>query len=62
MPGKDPGGFVVTILIGIAGSFLGSWAGQAMGLYAAGQSAGFLMSVAGSIVLLFGYRMVKSGA
>ena len=62
LPGKDPGGLIVTILIGIAGSFIGSWAGQFFGLYTAGQPAGFIMSVAGSIVLLLGYRMVASRA
>jgi uncharacterized membrane protein YeaQ/YmgE (transglycosylase-associated protein family) len=60
MPGKDPGGFVMTILIGIAGSFVGSWCGRAVGLYSAGESAGFIMSVLGSIALLFAYRMVKA--
>lgn len=60
MPGKDPGGFVVTILIGIAGSFVGGWGGRAVGLYGAGESAGFIMSVLGSIALLFAYRMVKA--
>jgi uncharacterized membrane protein YeaQ/YmgE (transglycosylase-associated protein family) len=60
MPGNDPGGLLVTILIGIVGSFVGSWLGQALGLYLPGQPAGFLMSVVGAIVLLFGYRMVSS--
>ncbi|MBL8236967.1 MAG: GlsB/YeaQ/YmgE family stress response membrane protein [Bryobacterales bacterium] len=60
LPGKDPGGLIVTIGIGIAGSFLGSWVGQFFGLYAPGQSAGWIMSVLGSILLLFGYRMVSA--
>ncbi len=60
MPGRDPGGFVVTILIGIAGSFVGGWGGRALGFYSAGESAGFIMSVLGSIALLFAYRMVKA--
>ena len=47
MPGKDPGGFIVTILLGIAGSFVATWIGQAVGWYQAGQSAGFVMSVLG---------------
>ncbi|MBM3787562.1 MAG: GlsB/YeaQ/YmgE family stress response membrane protein [Acidobacteria bacterium] len=59
MPGKDPGGMFITILLGIAGSVLGSWGGQAMGLYGAGESAGFVMSVAGAIVLLFAYRTFR---
>ncbi|MBM3752824.1 MAG: GlsB/YeaQ/YmgE family stress response membrane protein [Acidobacteria bacterium] len=60
MPGKDPGGFVMTILLGIAGSFLGGWGGRALGLYGEGESAGFIMSVLGSIALLFAYRMMKA--
>jgi uncharacterized membrane protein YeaQ/YmgE (transglycosylase-associated protein family) len=63
MPGKDPGGIIVTILLGIAGAFLGSLLGQAMGLYAQGQAAGWIMSVIGALVLLFLYRMfTKSSA
>ena len=62
LPGKDPGGMIVTILIGIAGSFIGSWVGQFFGLYAGGEPAGFIMSVLGAILLLFGYRMVASKA
>ena len=52
MPGKDPGGIIVTMLIGIAGSFLATWAGRAIGWYQEGQAAGFIMSVVGAIVLL----------
>lgn len=58
MPGDDPGGFIVTILLGVAGALVGGFLGRAMGLYAEGQPAGFLMSVVGAIVLLFGYRML----
>lgn len=57
MPGRDPGGMIVTILLGIAGAFLGGWLGQTFGLYAPGQPAGWLMSVFGAIVLLAIYRM-----
>jgi uncharacterized membrane protein YeaQ/YmgE (transglycosylase-associated protein family) len=57
MPGRDPGGFIVTILLGIGGAFLGGWLGQAFGLYAPGQPAGWLMSIFGAIVLLAIYRM-----
>lgn len=57
MPGRDPGGFIITILLGIAGSILGSWIGRALGFYAPGESAGFLMALLGSILLLAIYRM-----
>jgi len=59
MPGKDPGGFIVTILLGIAGSVVATWIGRALGLYQEGQAAGFIMSVAGALLLLAIYRMVK---
>ena len=58
MPGRDPGGFIVTILLGIAGALLGGFVGQAMGLYGPGESAGWIMSILGAIVLLVLYRMV----
>jgi uncharacterized membrane protein YeaQ/YmgE (transglycosylase-associated protein family) len=57
MPGKDPGGFIVTILIGIAGALVGGFIGRALGLYREGEPAGFFMAVLGSILLLFLYRM-----
>ncbi len=57
MPGRDPGGIVVTILLGIGGALLGGWVGQAMGLYREGEPAGFIMAVLGSILLLFLYRL-----
>lgn len=57
MPGRDPGGIVVTILLGIGGALLGGWIGQAMGLYSEGEPAGFVMAVLGAIVLLFLYRL-----
>ena len=58
MPGKDPGGIIVTMLLGIAGAAVASWLGRAIGLYAAGGAAGFIMSVAGAMLLLFIYRMI----
>jgi uncharacterized membrane protein YeaQ/YmgE (transglycosylase-associated protein family) len=58
MPGRDPGGFIVTILLGIAGALLGGFVGQAMGLYGPGESAGWIMSIVGAIVLLVLYRML----
>jgi uncharacterized membrane protein YeaQ/YmgE (transglycosylase-associated protein family) len=57
MPGRDPGGFIVTILLGIAGALLGGFLGRAMGWYNEGDSAGFLMSLLGAVVLLLIYRM-----
>ncbi len=59
MPGKDPGGIIVTMLIGIAGSFLGTYIGRAVGMYQAGQAAGFIMSLVGAIVLLIIYRLIR---
>ena len=58
MPGRDPGGFIVTIVLGILGSFLGGWLGRALGFYQQGQGAGFLMSVVGAIILLLLYRLI----
>ena len=58
MPGRDPGGFIVTTLLGIVGAVVASWIGRAMGLYADGQAAGFIASVIGAIVVLFIYRLV----
>lgn len=57
MPGKDPGGFIVTVLLGIAGALVGGFLGQMLGLYTPGQPAGFVMSTLGAIFLLFVYRM-----
>jgi uncharacterized membrane protein YeaQ/YmgE (transglycosylase-associated protein family) len=61
MPGKDPGGWIVTILLGIAGSWVGGWLGSMLGFYKEGDGAGFIMSVIGSLILLGGYRMVTKG-
>jgi uncharacterized membrane protein YeaQ/YmgE (transglycosylase-associated protein family) len=58
MPGRDPGGFIVTILLGIAGALLGGFVGRAMGLYEANEGAGWLMSILGAIILLALYRMM----
>jgi len=57
MPGKDPGGFIVTMLLGIAGAFVGTFLGRALGLYAADQSAGFIASIVGAVILLAIYRL-----
>lgn len=58
MPGRDPGGFIITILLGIAGALVGGFIGRAMGFYGQGQSAGWLMSILGAVILLALYRMV----
>ncbi|HKP92526.1 MAG TPA: GlsB/YeaQ/YmgE family stress response membrane protein, partial [Chthoniobacterales bacterium] len=57
-PGRDPGGCIITMLIGIAGSFVASYLGQAMGWYQQGQPAGFIASVVGAIILLLLYRVI----
>ena len=56
MPGRDPGGFLVTMILGMAGALLAGWIGRAMGLYAPGEAAGWIMSVIGAIILLAIYR------
>lgn len=58
MPGRDPGGFIVTILIGIAGAVLGGFLGRSLGWYGPEDGAGFLMSLLGAILLLGIYRMM----
>jgi len=57
MPGRDPGGFIVTALLGIVGAVVATFLGQAMGIYTAGQSAGFIGAVIGAIVVLFIYNL-----
>jgi uncharacterized membrane protein YeaQ/YmgE (transglycosylase-associated protein family) len=59
IPGKDPGGIWITMLIGIAGSFIGTFLGRAIGHYEPGQSAGFLMSLVGALILLGIYHLIK---
>jgi uncharacterized membrane protein YeaQ/YmgE (transglycosylase-associated protein family) len=59
MPGRDPGGVIVTILLGIAGAIVATFLGRAMGWYASGQSAGFIASIVGAVVLLLVYRMIR---
>ena len=58
MPGRDPGGFIVTILLGIAGALLGGFIGRTMGFYGESEGAGWLMSILGAVVLLVLYRMM----
>ena len=57
MPGKDPGGIIITILLGIAGSFLFTYIGKFIGLYQEGETAGFIGAVVGAIILLAIYRV-----
>ena len=59
MPGRDPGGFIITILLGIAGAALAGWLGRALGWYGPGDPAGFMASIAGAILLLLVYRMFQ---
>lgn len=58
MPGKDPGGIIITILLGIVGAFVGTFLGRALGLYAEGEAAGWIMSLIGAVIVLLIYRMV----
>ena len=62
MPGKDPGGLIITILIGIAGSILFTYLGQFLGIYEPGQTAGFIGATIGAIILLAIYRLFKKKA
>ncbi|HEY6507139.1 MAG TPA: GlsB/YeaQ/YmgE family stress response membrane protein [Vicinamibacterales bacterium] len=58
MPGNDPGGFIVTVMLGIAGAVVGGFLGRALGFYGPDQVAGYIMSIVGAIVLLALYRMM----
>ena len=58
MPGKDPGGFIVTTALGIAGSLLASYGGRALGLYGGDETAGFIGAFLGAIILLIIYRLI----
>jgi uncharacterized membrane protein YeaQ/YmgE (transglycosylase-associated protein family) len=57
MPGKDPGGFIITILLGIVGALLGGFLGRMLGLYQEGEPAGFIGATLGAILVLWIYRM-----
>ncbi|WP_119678128.1 GlsB/YeaQ/YmgE family stress response membrane protein [Indioceanicola profundi] len=61
MPGRDPGGFIITTLLGIAGAFVATYLGQAVGWYRAGEGAGLIGAIVGAIILLAIYRMVAGG-
>ena len=58
-PGRDPSGFIITVAIGIAGSLLATYGGQALGLYRVGEPAGFIGSLVGAIILLAIYHLVR---
>jgi uncharacterized membrane protein YeaQ/YmgE (transglycosylase-associated protein family) len=58
-PGRDPAGFFITAAIGIAGSLLATFGGQALGLYRAGEPAGFVGSLIGAIILLVIYHLIR---
>lgn len=60
MPGRDPGGFIITTLLGIIGAVVATYLGQAVGWYRAGEGAGFIGAVVGAVILLAIYRMVVS--
>ena len=59
MPGKDPGGIWITMILGIAGSILATYLGKVIGWYQEGQAAGFFMSVVGAVLLLILYRLIR---
>ena len=59
MPGRDPGGIIITMLLGIVGALVGGWLGQALGMYRPGEPAGFIMAVVGAIILLALYRLLR---
>jgi uncharacterized membrane protein YeaQ/YmgE (transglycosylase-associated protein family) len=58
MPGRDPGGFIITMLLGIVGAVLGGYVGRALGLYGPNDSAGLFMSIIGAVVVLLIYRLL----
>jgi uncharacterized membrane protein YeaQ/YmgE (transglycosylase-associated protein family) len=62
MPGRDPGGFIITTLLGVAGAFVATWLGQAVGWYEQGQAAGFIGAVVGAIIILTIYRLIRRRA
>ena len=58
VPGRDPGGWIMTIVLGIAGSFVGTWLGRVLGIYSGGEAAGWIASIIGAVLLLLAYRAV----
>jgi uncharacterized membrane protein YeaQ/YmgE (transglycosylase-associated protein family) len=59
MPGRDPGGMIVTILLGIGGALVGGFIGRALGWYGEGDPVGFILAVIGAILVLFAYRKIS---
>ena len=62
MPGRDPGGLIITTVLGIVGAVVGGFLGRTLGLYGPGEPAGFLMATLGAVVLLFIYRLIRRPA
>jgi len=60
MPGKDPGGILITMLIGVAGAFIAGFLGHSLGWYESGEAPGIIASILGALVLLVGYRAILS--
>jgi uncharacterized membrane protein YeaQ/YmgE (transglycosylase-associated protein family) len=58
MPGRDPGGFIITILLGIGGAFVAAWIGRSLGWYEVGEPASFIASIGGAVILLLIYRLL----
>jgi uncharacterized membrane protein YeaQ/YmgE (transglycosylase-associated protein family) len=58
MPGRDAAGFIVTMVLGVAGAFLATWLGRELGWYREGQTAGFIGAVVGAIIILVIYRLL----
>ena len=61
MPGRDPGGIIVTMVLGIVGALLGGFVGRALGMYGANESAGFIMALIGAVFVLLIYRLSIGG-
>ena len=59
MPGKDPGGFIVTMLLGVAGAFIAGYLGKALGFYSPGNAPGLIASTLGAMALLLVYRLIS---
>jgi uncharacterized membrane protein YeaQ/YmgE (transglycosylase-associated protein family) len=59
MPGRDPGGIIITMLLGVAGAMLGTFLGRAVGWYQPGEPAGFIAAIVGAMLLLFVYRQFR---
>jgi len=58
MPGRDPGGCIVTVLLGVAGALLAGWIGHAVGWYSMGEGAGFVAAIVGAFLILLVYRLI----